>query len=933
MTHLPELKLRHVSARVSPLLLDTHRLREHLALTSPEVDGPSIVNFEPWEGYAGSLVIVAGHGFAPAREGNAVTIGGRTARVVAAEEGRLVVITDHRTRSGPVQVTVNGRTVVGPRDYRVRGWPSPGSEEDGPPFSVYGAGAGTPSAGTIPSTGVARMLVVACHPTDLVPADLAATRQGIVDTFDDVTRFYDQASYGDLDVQVAVTTFVPLLNNADYYHRANGGAGYPNIDAAVLDQLMAECAQGAVDQGLDLDDFEVMVAAVHLPGLGVRAWGGWSSSNFAFDDGAGTSINITTSQPLALIAQSHDADWGRAAHEFAHGLIDGGLVLGEDIYASDLIDPSEATAEQFEMMGNHDSHPMFTGFLMHQLGWYDAANVLDLTWDRNPFSQEVDIVAHGLTEDSEPTRRHLVRVKVSDGLFYFIEVRQRPDPAAATPQIFDENVPLPVSGLDGGVLVTKVISGTINNNHQTRLITLLQENERLMVAGETAVDPIRTLVITVVNDNVQARPRVCRVRIEWAQSVTDTPGGDFDLRIEPWGPGWETRDIWVDRQPFGTFDNTDSSGNPTGNGDAPRPLEINRFEARIRNDGVADAAAVKITHYSVEPPGVGDNGNWAPLRTNTLDVPANGSVVSRANWVPLAGEHTCLKVAISPQLGEVSVGNNQAQENVFQFQPPASSVPAPVLMTVAVRNPLPDRALIRLSLEGLPQGYLGYFPHRWVWLDGHAERKLDLLVVPWMDFRELKVRHADVRLKGYVPRMYDRLLPPSQFPASHFTPIGGVTAQVSPKRKGAVKIENPRVDGTKAVIHGVLQPSIAGQTIRIDATLPNGEVRMTEAKTDQTGRFRALFEIGAKKPKREGERVLAAGPYAFQAHVICATEVAPTESNLAWYHVRPEGDRSIPTPIAKGVPVREDRLSLGADAVAKSPRRKTAAAGSRRGDD
>ncbi len=230
-----------------------------------------------------------------------------------------------------------------------------------------------------------RILVVVCHPTDLTPPIPADARQDVVDSFAQVSSFYDQASYGQLDVQVDVTNFVALLNNADYYHRTNGGAGYPNIDGAVLGHLIAECAQGAVDQGFDLNDYSVMVASVHMPGFTVHAWGGWSQSNFAYDDGAGVSINITTTHSLGMIAQRHDADWGRTAHEFGHNLVDGALVLGEDVYSSDLIDPGEATAQDFELMGNHDSHPLFSGFYMHQLGWYDPANIVDVVWDRNPF--------------------------------------------------------------------------------------------------------------------------------------------------------------------------------------------------------------------------------------------------------------------------------------------------------------------------------------------------------------------------------------------------------------------------------------------------------------------------------------------------------------------------------------------------------------------
>jgi M6 family metalloprotease-like protein len=899
MAQLPELNLKHTSLRIAENYLDRDRLRRFLDLYPIPPVGPSIADFQPWRGHAGTLMVIVGNGFDEERHANHVEVGGQPARVVSSDPNRLVVITHPRTRTGPVKVTVGGLTVTGPRDFEVLPWPKPSAGEDGPPYSYAGVGTGgAPAAGTVPPTGTARILVVLCNPTDLVSPNPADTRQDAIETFADVTAFYDQASYGQLDVQVDVTDFVALLNNTAYYHRANGAAGYPNIDGAVLDQLMAECAQGAVDQGFDLNDYSVMVASVYMPGFSVRAWGGWSQSNFAYDDGAGVSINITTTQPLGLIAQRHDADWGRAAHEFGHNLVDGGLALGEDVYSSDLIDPTEASVQDFEMMGNHDSHPLFSAFFMHQLGWYDAAKVRDLVWDRNPFSQEFDVAAHGLAQDAAD-RYHLIRIKVSDGLHYFVEVRQRPDPAAATPQRFDENIPLPMGGApDGGVVVTKVITGELNNNQQTRLITLLQEQRRVMVAGEEAVDPLRTLRIVVVDDDVQSRPRVCRVRIEWAQEIADTPGGDFDLRIQPWGPGWETVDIWVDRSPFGVYDNTDAGGNPIGNGDAPRPLEINRFEARIRNDGTADAADVIVTHYAIEPPGVGDNGNWAPLSTYTIPaIAANGSVTRRVNWVPLVGEHTCLKVAISPQLGEATTGNNSAQENVFTFQPAAGSVPEPVVMTVAVRNPLRERSLVLISLQGAPHGYYVYFPHRWLWLDALGERKLDLLIVPMFDIKETRQKRANVRLFGRVPRVYSERLDMTGYPASWMAPIGGILATVTPKHRGEIRLDDKirEEKERKAVVTGRVTPNIRDQQVRVDMTRPDGSVATAGATTNESGRFAATFNLADKRmgPGKPQNKVAV---YAFQAHIIHATQVAPADSNIVWHQVggRPK-DRERPT--------------------------------------
>ena len=934
---------RNLGAKISAYALDPAKIRSFLGtLTIVGQSGPQIADFQPTQGHGGTAMVIFGKGFADEREANQVIVGGRQALVVEASPERLFIITSPFTSSGDVEVRVDGETAMGPQPFIKLPWPKPDSSEDGPPYAYAGRGPGdAPLAGTLPSTGTARILVVACNPTDQVPPNATTARQNIVDRFDQVEQFYDQASYGALTVQADVTTFVTLLQNSNYYHRANGAVGYPNIDAGVLTQLMAECAQGAVDQGFDLDDYALMVASVYLPGLVVRAWGGWSSSNFAYDDGAGTTINLTTANPISLVAQRHDADWGRSAHEIGHALLDPGLVLGEDVYRSDLVDPDAATATRFAMMGSHDSHPLFSAYNMKSLGWYSSANVALRNWDRNPYSEEFDIVAHDLNENTNPSRIHLLEIRISSGLSYFVEVRQRPDTTIATPAVFDENIPLsPSSTVDGGVVVTKVISGDLNVNQQTRLITLLQEQERIMVTGESAEDPLRTIRFTVVNDSVQARPQVCRVRVEWAQEIGDTPGADFDLRIEPWGPGWETEDIWVDRIPYGNYDFTDSSGNPTGNGDEPRPMEINRFYARIHNDGTVTANNVKVTHYVITPPGVGDNGNWAPLATRTIaSIAPNGSDENYVNWVPIVGEHTCLKVAIHQQLGEEQGSNNNAQENVFNFQPPASSVAEPVHLTVAVRNPSEERAQVFVALENVPVGYFVYFPHRWVWLEPRGEKKLDLLVVSLFnpeqpDNTELVATHSEkmryriapraaIRLYGRIPHVYRKEVEITGVPASWLSPIGGVLAHVEPKRRGKIQLD-PKIETDAhgiCTVHGCVEPKIRCQVLRVDMIRPDGSVSSVITDTDESGCFIARFEydsradcppIQLERRKMEVSRKPAVGldadqrincpkkehlpeetpdqengicVYSFQAHIFNANQIAPTDSNIVRFTV------------------------------------------------
>jgi hypothetical protein len=434
-------------------------------------------------------------------------------------------------------------------------------------------------------------------------------------------------------------------------------------------------------------------------------------------------------------------------------------------------------------------------------------------------------------------------------------------------------------------VVTKAISGTLNNNQQTRLVTLLHDPAVLLTNG-IATDPLRAFTVRVLDDQVSTDPLVCRVRIEWAQQIADTPGGDFDLWITPWGPGWETVDIWVDRQPYGSYDFIDPAGNPTGSGDEPRVNEVNRFYTRVRNSGAVAASNVRLTYYVVTPPGVGDNGVWTPIQTKVLGaVPANGEASDFVNWVPIVGEHTCLKVMAEPQLGEVSGGNNAAQENIFNFQPAGASVPEPIAMPIAVRNPLDHPARVRLTVLGAPQGYRVYLPHRWVDLPARGEAKLDLLVVPTADLRALreaidrgrKESRKDcaprIRVAGWIERGYQRDVDGKGAPASCMRPIGGITARVDPKRLAAITLAEGEHDAKTIALRGEVRPVARGQKVRVDLRAESGATWFAVSETDERGVFAARFAVDPKGGAREFEA---------QAHLFNASELAPADSNVVY---------------------------------------------------
>jgi len=895
---------REIRKRIEAPVELAEWLRDHI----PFIVGPTITHFEPVAGQPGCLVTIHGNNFAAHGADNEVEIGGYAAVVLSASSTELKVIVAREASTGPVKVTVGSRTAVGPQDFRLLGYPAARAGEDGPPIAYTGTGTGPASSGDVNPIGNVRVLVVLVRPNDLVPT--AAARNMVVTAWDNVRTFYNQASYGKTNVQVDISANWAVLDGpmADFV------AG-DNIDWGQMGRLMAQAAQAAVNEGFTLDDYAMMACVVFLNGTFIRAWGNWAWPNFAYNNGKPVGdpdridINITVNHDLSLIAIQETANWGRFAHEFGHNIVsaptftgDGTATLGEDVYDSDLVDPRAATAQQFDMMGSHDNHPLFSGYHLEKLGYYakdptvpgDVDNIIEIPWDRNPTSREFDIVAHGLIKNNSNTRVHLVKIKVTDGLHYYVQVRQRPGPTA---QIFDDNIPLDGAMNQGGVIVTSVIADTLHTNQQTRFITLMHD-ESVQRQGDVIEDPARTIRISVVNDNVQTRPLVCRVRVEWAQTLADDPNGSFDLRVEPWDRNWQTPDIWIDRSPFGTYDNAlDAQGRPTGNGDRPRVNQLNYLHARVHVSGAMGAQNVKVTFYAVFPPGVGDNGNWgvlAPPQT-IANIAQDGYGDTTCNWVPVVGQHTCLKVYAGQQLGEVSGGNNSAQENVFDFESPSGSPGNPVFIRTAVRNPLDERRLVNMAVHGVPRGWSVYFPHSWIWLDAKAEKQFDLVVVPTLDYVEYLERKlprsAHVRIEGTLAREYHEPLPPRGEPAgSRHYPIGGLLNRVHLLKRAEIKLEEDPERETEAVIalRGVVAPAGNRQRIRVELIDPSGALRVMEVATDSQGRYTASFDLHyqpsleADRRKWKRAKKLVRGVYRAQAFIFAADRLAGAASNMVF---------------------------------------------------
>ncbi|KAL5332097.1 hypothetical protein ACEPPN_001641 [Leptodophora sp. 'Broadleaf-Isolate-01'] len=394
-------------------MLDQYNQEQFLKLYPAEKCHPIIADFAPRSAVPGSLIVIIGHGFAGRRDLNTVTIGGHRAIVVTAEHHRLVVISNKKSSAGPLKVKTHFGTAVGPRNFVNLPWPSPDSLIDAPPHSFEGV-------------GTAKVLAVCMYLKDVKPADLGAAKTNMVNLGNRVVKYYQQASYRKLTVQFDVTDFEMLDNLDRYYLASSTEKGYPNFKKLVLPQIFAEAVQKAKNASINVGNYDVFLVMCHL-GTFVRAWGGGSvRPNFHFEDQTaypGVLTDINVGKTLGSIALGDDADWGRVAHEFGHNIVSSPVaVFDEDIYDSDLPPGADSSAQFFDLMGQHDTHPLFSGFYMDQLGWYKAQNIKQLPWSTAPFREEYNIVAHSLSENADTSRFNLVKIKVSTGMEYWIEV-------------------------------------------------------------------------------------------------------------------------------------------------------------------------------------------------------------------------------------------------------------------------------------------------------------------------------------------------------------------------------------------------------------------------------------------------------------------------------------------------------------------------------
>jgi hypothetical protein len=902
-----------------------------------------IREIRPAEGLPGTVVELRGSGFSPLWHENEVTLGGSRARVVDASSTRLRVVALRDVATGPVVVSTPVRTLTSTTPF-TRGGHTLAPTADEPTGAELVEGRAFPQDRRydMAAKGVGqKILVVLARPNDKDPeANIPDWANGLVGPFanskefvqrlvshpdNGVNRYFLDATGGETSGDFLVTDWMPLSQNWDFYAwgpedvaraqtslagaqadlaavSADPASTQADIDAA---QAVVNAKQAALDQAngaqgfLQQADFayaEALIGAkaalgdaafnaftdhfLVLAGPWMRGSCCWLTTGFHAESTNPAlplgPFDIDFPSPKGGTWMAEDGKPGRMVHELSHFFASG------DLY--------DGSAGAFDMMGFHDELPMYSGYNQHLKGdWLEDGNVVELQWGAaSDFDQTFDLVAPLQAESpAGDDVKQVIRLRVTDGLYYFVETRQLPDPAAAAgaKPSFDRQIPGVDAGTMSGVLITKAVESNNQSNNLEPMITLVapqtSPSPRTLAVGEVFTDPARTIRISV-ESRTQNRPAVHRVRVQWGHLPAADPNGQFDLRISPWAPPpWESVDIWANSikndttpPPTIVYKNHEpgDTSKPVGNGDPPWVGQDNTLFARISNQGVVETPEpVRVTFYINSPPGVGDNGTWAPFDTVVIPAMTAGEtriIEATRKWRPAAGEHTCIRVLIEPMTGEVTFDNNEAQENFNEFESGAASPYQAVAMEVVARNPYDRPVVMDMVARNVPESWNVAFDQGAVWLPPKGTKTVNAVV--WTDRhpswdpqhdRKRGPRKAMISLEGWVDRPWDR-----------FFPAGGVTAFVQGVRLAELRIDARQKElrqGDKLTLFGRLQPAVAAAPIALHVTGPDGKRVVESTVTDSNGQFVHTLQ----QPLQQ------AGPHTVIGYVLPGGEAATTESS------------------------------------------------------
>ncbi|NOT31969.1 MAG: hypothetical protein HOP15_16100 [Planctomycetes bacterium] len=715
------------------------------------------------------------------------------------------------------------------------------------------------------------VLVLYVRASDDMTSNLAMLRTAEQNEFGSVSQFFDESSFGNLSFAFThaptVGDWYQLPETYDNYMWTMADVSSASAPADVTNAtdnlnlvqdfsgFFGDALQAATDGGFNVGSFDQVAVVVIGP---FHRGTSFNAANFTLTAAPGSSPP-TFQVSLPTLVVSTNTGWSRTAHEMGHAFGD----------FADLYDAPNRDVGNWDLMSCTDCGAQTTGWHKdRKAGWFTGGSRLKALDRPEGTTQESDTTSLTTyeTQNPPPGAIQSLRLDCGGGIHLYVENRR-----GIAGQVGSQALPA------SGVIVTDADDNAdVANTTRPPILLFAGPLTSGQIFTDQTYGPLRL--------EIGGTPPDLTVTTVWG------PDPYYDLAISPWQPPpYESPDIWIDSPANGwdtyqyksALKNPLVAGNPIRNGDKPRTGQVNRVHARIQNTGSTDASNVRVSFLASTPPGIGDTGNWSLLERVTIPILAAGAsvVAGPVEWTPRVATHSCIKARIDHQPEELNANNNEAQENIDDFDTTSTSPWHVIESEVLVSNPTRLFQNLRLEMSGLRPEWTGWVSERFVSLAPGASRLVKYRIDPGLTPLGEPVS-ADVSIDGWV-RVGDA-----------DALIGGVTAAVHLVEKASLTLgrtgpQLPRLEElSDVIVTATLGPVAAGYIVRLDVTAePSGKSSSHTATTDGSGRARwsldRLRQSGALVELRPG------GKYVLTAELPSNGRLAETTSAPLALAIRP----------------------------------------------